>query len=131
MGAHSSVRFALEQPERVAGLVLITPAYDPARFGAAEDLAGWDALAQGLREAGVEGFLAAYDFTKGPPELRPTVETVLRQRLAAHEHPDAVADALEAVPRSRPFDSAAELAAIAGPVAIVASLHSPGPTDPP
>jgi pimeloyl-ACP methyl ester carboxylesterase len=130
MGAHSAVRFALDQPERVAGLVLITPAYDPAGFGAAEDLAGWDALARGLREGGVEGFLAAYDFTKVAPELRPTIETVLRQRLAAHEHPDAVADALEAVPRSRPFESAGELAAIGAPVAIVASRDGPDPGHP-
>ena len=35
---------------------------------------------------------------------RSTVETVLRQRLSAHEHPGAVADALEVVPRSRPFE---------------------------
>ncbi len=29
MGAHTIVRFALEHPERVAALGLITPAYDP------------------------------------------------------------------------------------------------------
>ena len=39
----------------------------------------------------------------------------MRQRLAAHEHPEAVADALEVVPRSRPFERIAELAAIAVP----------------
>src|SRR6478672_7678562 len=27
MGAHTAARFALDQPERVAGLVLVTPAY--------------------------------------------------------------------------------------------------------
>ena len=36
--------------------------------------------------------------------------TVLRQRLAAHEHPEAVADALEVVPRSRPFGDLDDLA---------------------
>ncbi len=30
MGAHTALRVALEHPDRVAGLVLITPAYDPA-----------------------------------------------------------------------------------------------------
>ena len=34
---------------------------------------------------------------------------MLRQRLAAHEHPDAVADALRAVPRSRAFEDWDEL----------------------
>src|SRR5436190_9000384 len=29
MGAHTSLRLALDQPERVAGLVVVTPAYDP------------------------------------------------------------------------------------------------------
>src|SRR4051794_3969966 len=29
MGAHTLVRFALERPERVAGLVIATPAFDP------------------------------------------------------------------------------------------------------
>ena len=29
MGAHTVLRFALDAPERVAGLVVITPAYDP------------------------------------------------------------------------------------------------------
>ena len=48
-----------------------------------------------------------------PTRWRETVETVLRQRLAAHEHPLAVADALEVVPRSRPFERLDELGAIA------------------
>ena len=29
MGAHTLLRFALEKPERVRGLVVITPAFDP------------------------------------------------------------------------------------------------------
>src|SRR3954454_16496264 len=31
MGAHTLLRFALDHPERVAGLVVITPAYEPDR----------------------------------------------------------------------------------------------------
>ena len=42
--------------------------------------------------------------------MRDTVLTVIRQRLSLHEHPEAVADALSAVPRSRPFGAVAELA---------------------
>lgn len=130
MGAHSAVRFALEQPARVAGLVLVTPAFDPAHSGSARELASWDALARGLREQGVEGFIAAYDFSAVAPALRPTVETVMRQRLGAHEHPAAVADALEAVPRSRPFEHPSELGGIAVPTTVVASRDGPDPGHP-
>ncbi len=65
MGAHTALRLALEQPERVAGLVLITPAYDPATHP--EGLARWDALSEGLRSGGVEGFVEAYG-DPGVPE---------------------------------------------------------------
>jgi hypothetical protein len=55
---------------------------------------------------------------------------VIRQRLELHEHPQAVADALEQVPRSRPFSSIAELAQIEVPVAIVASNDEADPEHP-
>jgi len=130
MGAHTAARFALEHPGRVAALALITPAYGPATFGREQDLAGWDALASGLRGGGVEGFIAAYDISAVPESMRATVETVLRQRLAAHEHPGAVADALEAVPRSRPFEALSDLTAIAAPTVIVASRDEADPGHP-
>ena len=44
-----------------------------------------------------------------PEQWKDTIDRVLRQRLAAHEHPEAVADALRAVPRSRPFEAWDEL----------------------
>ncbi len=111
MGAQTIIRFALDHPERVAALGLITPAYDPDTHmtGGEDEFAAWDALAQGLREGGVEGFLAAYDFTPVPDAWRATVEKVVHQRLSAHDHPDAVADALQVVPRSRPFERFEEL----------------------
>jgi pimeloyl-ACP methyl ester carboxylesterase len=132
MGAHTAVRFALAHPERVAALAIITPAFDvkPNPFARAAELEGWDALARGLREGGVEGFIAAYDLSKLPESMRPTVKTVLRQRLAAHEHPDAVADALEAVPRSRPFDSIEQLHEIKAPTTIVGSRDEADPGHP-
>src|SRR5712692_7954954 len=121
MGGQTAVRFALEHPERVAGLVIITPAYDPTEPATAAGLAHWDALAHGLRSGGVEGFVQAYDLAAVPESWRETVETVLRQRLAAHEHPLAVAAALEVVPRSRPFEEMDELSAIRAPTVVVAS----------
>jgi pimeloyl-ACP methyl ester carboxylesterase len=130
MGAHTAARFALERVERVAGLVLITPAYDPATFEGAAELDGWDALARGLREGGVEGFVDAYDLDELPESMRATIETVLRQRLGTHRFPLAVADALEAVPRSRPFAELADLERIAVPCAVVASRDEADPSHP-
>jgi pimeloyl-ACP methyl ester carboxylesterase len=130
MGAHTLLRVALERPERVGGLVVITPAYEP---GESEDpvrLARWDALADGLRTGGVDGFLAAYGEPQVPAAWRDTVITVIRQRLSLHEHPDAVADALSAVPRSRPFASLAELGRIGVPTAVVASADDADPEHP-
>ena len=130
MGAHTAVRYALEHPERVAALALITPAFDPALEVQERDLARWDALAQGLRDGGVEGFVRAYGLAAVPERWRATVEKVLRQRLSAHEHLAAVADALEVVPRSRPFEDWAQLAAIEVPVVVVASRDEADPGHP-
>jgi pimeloyl-ACP methyl ester carboxylesterase len=130
MGAHTAVRFALRNPERIAGLGLITPSFDPTSPIGSTALTGWDALAQGLREGGVEGFVKAYDFSSLPDQWRGTVEQVVRQRLAAHEHPGAVADALEVVPRSRPFEDVAELAGIETPTIVVASRDEADPGHP-
>jgi pimeloyl-ACP methyl ester carboxylesterase len=130
MGGHTALWLALHEPERVAGLVVITPAYDPATDDDPARLARWDALAEGLRTGGVEGFLEAYGEPRVPPAWRETVLKVIRQRLQLHEHPEAVADALEAVPRSRPFASVEELSAIAVPVAVVASDDEADPGHP-
>ncbi len=130
MGAHTLLRFALAQPRRVAGMVVITPSYggeeldDPAR------LERWDALAEGLRHGGVEGFLEAYGAPQVTPAFRESVVRAIRQRLALHQHPEAVADALMAVPRSVPFGPISELRAIAVPVAVVASSDEADPGHP-
>ena len=130
MGAHTAVRFALDHPERVAALALITPAFDPDSSATGEELAHWDALADGLRNGGVEGFIRAYDLDAVPERWRATLETVLRQRLALHEHPEAVADALEAVPRSRPFETIAQLGDIRVPSTVIASRDEADPGHP-
>jgi pimeloyl-ACP methyl ester carboxylesterase len=129
MGAHTLVRFALEHPSRVSALVVVTPAYDPDRFPET-DFARWDRLAEGLRRGGVEGFVDAYGDPPVPESFKETVRKVLHQRLSAHEHPDAVADALQQVPRSRPFDAWSDLAAIGVPVTVVASRDEADPEHP-
>jgi len=130
MGAHTILRLALEQPERAAALVVITPAYDPDEFGDSDSLARWDALSEGLRTGGVEGFVEAYGDPGVPEQWRETVFRVIRQRLAAHEHPEALADALRATPRSRPFPSVESLVAIEVPTVVVADRDEADPGHP-
>jgi pimeloyl-ACP methyl ester carboxylesterase len=130
MGAHTAVRLALERPERVAALGLITPSFDPDEPRTPDAFARWDALAQGLRRDGVEGFVRAYDLDTVPPAWRETVERALRQRLSEHEHPEAVADALEATPRSLPFEDMRELARLEVPTLVVASRDEADPGHP-
>ena len=131
MGAHTLVRFALDHGDRVAGIVVVTPAFDPTDTQDEERrLARWDALADGLREGGVEGFVEAYGTPKSPERWHETIFKVLRQRLSAHEHPEALADALRAVPRSRPFEDWSELAELAIPAIVVASRDEADPEHP-
>jgi pimeloyl-ACP methyl ester carboxylesterase len=129
MGAHTLAHFARTHPERVAGLAIITPAFDPEedqenRFDR------WDRLANGLREGGVEGFVSAYDLSSVPEQWRDTINRVLHQRLGAHDHPDALADAIEQVPRSRPFERWEDLQAIAAPTTVIASRDEADPEHP-
>jgi pimeloyl-ACP methyl ester carboxylesterase len=126
MGAHTALRLALDRPERVAGLVVITPAAHP------DDPPGlerWDALAAGLRDGGIDGFVAAYDLAAVPEAWRGTVERVVRQRLGQHDDLGAIADALEQVPRSTPF-ALGELAAIRAPTVVVADRDEADPGHP-
>jgi pimeloyl-ACP methyl ester carboxylesterase len=126
MGAHTLVNFALSRPERVAGLVIITPAYE----GRLTGLERWDRLADGLRRGGVDGFLDAYDLAAVDENLRGTVERVIRQRMARHRDLDALAQALQEIPRSRPFGTVSELSAITVPTAVIASADGPDPEHP-
>jgi len=128
MGAHTAVHFALRHPERVAALVLVTPGFDPA--SAEARLPYWDRLSRALRDGGIDGFLAAHDLEALPVGWRETVRTVIAQRLAQHANLDAVADALAAVPRSRPFENYGELGAIRVPVVVVGSSDEADPDHP-
>jgi pimeloyl-ACP methyl ester carboxylesterase len=130
MGAHTLLWMALHRPERVGGLVVITPAYDPATHDGEGRFERWDALADGLERDGIEGFITASGDSDLPESWQETVAKVTRQRLSQHEHLDAVADALRAVPRSRPFEAIDELAAITTPVVVVASADEPDPGHP-
>jgi pimeloyl-ACP methyl ester carboxylesterase len=130
MGAHTLLALALRAPERCAGLVVITPSYDGLNVDDEVRMARWDTLAEGLRSGGVDGFLEAYGRPSVTPDFEPTVLKVIRQRLSHHVHPEAVADALQVVPRSRPFPSVSQLAQITVPVTVVASGDEADPEHP-
>lgn len=129
MGAHTAIAFALRRPERLAGLVAIGPAFDGTI--AAESLAYWDGLSEALREGGVDGFVAYIDRFQGiDPAWRDSVLRFTRERMLRHRHLDAVAAALRAVPRSRPFEGLESLESIDVPTLVVASHDAADPGHP-
>lgn len=129
MGGHTAVAFALEHAERLAGLVLIGPAYRGVPPGE-EVLRDWEELAEGLERGGVEGFLRAYESHGLDPEWRDTLVRITRERLAIHRHPEAVAQAMREVPRSEPFEGMGELEFLEVPTLIVASHDEADPGHP-
>lgn len=129
MGAHTAVAYALRHPGRLAGLVVIGPVYS----GEIRDeaLTFWDGLAAALEEGGVDGFVEYIDREQGiDPSWRDTVLRFTRERISLHRHPAALAEALRQVPRSRPFGTLAELAAIEVPALVVASHDDADPGHP-
>jgi pimeloyl-ACP methyl ester carboxylesterase len=129
MGAHTIIRFALEHPSRVAAAAIITPAWEPGGLSE-ERIAHYDRLSEGLRTGGADGFVAAYGEPPVPDKWRETVKKVLHQRLSAHDHPEAVADALRVVPRSAPFTSWGHLEELDMPALVVASRDEADPEHP-
>ncbi|HVD39176.1 MAG TPA: alpha/beta hydrolase [Solirubrobacterales bacterium] len=129
MGAHTAVAYALRHPERLAGLALIGPVYTGKIERAS--LAYWDGLAAALEAGGVDGFVAYIDAEQGiDPRWRDSVLRFTRERLLQQRHPEALAEALREVPRSRPFDSMEELRALEVPALVVASNDDADPGHP-
>ena len=129
MGAATALAFCLDHPERVAALVLITPAHEGRRREDSAELERWARLAEGLRRDGPDGFLRAYD-PAVDERWRETVMTFTRQRLEAHRHPAAVADAMDVVPRSAAFEGLDALERIEAPALVVASRDDADPGHP-
>lgn len=128
MGAHTLAGFALAAPERVAGIVAIGPA-DSGLPAGEDELATWDRLADGLSEGGVDGFVTAYDCGLDPG-WRDVLLRIARERLSVHRHPEAVAQALREVPRSRPFGELSELEFLDLPALVIASHDEADPGHP-
>ena len=129
MGAHTAVAYALRHPERLSGLVVIGPTYTGEIT--AETLAYWDGLADALEGGGVDGFVDYVDQRQETdPAWRDSVLRFTRERMLRHRHPEALVDALHAVPRSRPFEAMAELESLDLPALIVASDDAADPGHP-
>lgn len=129
MGAHTVVGFALENPGRVTGLVVIGPAYD-GEIGDSS-LRYWDGLAAALEQDGIDGFLTYIDRVQGiDPRWRDSVLRFTRERMERHRHPGALVAALRQVPRSRPFESIARLEELEVPTLIIASHDAADPGHP-
>ena len=130
MGAATTLAYALAHPDRVAALVQITPAHLGLPQTDPDELTRWDALAAGLERDGVDGFLRAYGEPPVEPRFRGLIVEAIRQRVARHRHPQAVADALRVVPRSTAFDGVVALEQLSVPTLIVASRDELDPEHP-
>jgi 3-oxoadipate enol-lactonase len=129
MGAHTAVAYALRHPQRLAGVVVIGPVYAGEIPESA--LPFWDGLAEALAAGGVDGFVDYIDREQGiDPAWRDSVLRFTRERMLLHRHPDALAEALRQVPRSRPFGALAELEALELPALVVASRDEADPGHP-
>jgi pimeloyl-ACP methyl ester carboxylesterase len=129
MGAHTAIAYALRNPRRLSGLVVIGPAYDGTI--SAESLTYWNGLADALQESGIEGFVAYIDRVQGiDPAWRDSVLRFTRERMLRHRHLDAIVAALREVPRSRPFEGLESLAPIDVPALVVASHDAADPGHP-
>jgi pimeloyl-ACP methyl ester carboxylesterase len=129
MGAHTAVSYALRHPDRLAGLVVVGPVYTGEIE--ASSLAYWDGLAAALESGGVDGFVAYIGENQGiDPRWRDSVLRFTRERMLLQRHPQALVEALREVPRSRPFESLQQLAALEVPALVVASNDDADPGHP-
>jgi pimeloyl-ACP methyl ester carboxylesterase len=128
MGCHTALRVALDHPDRVAGIVAITPGFDPDRTPSAQDLREADRTAELLRRDGIEGFVQALDEISDPLGIIAPEE--MRSRMSRHRDLGVLADAVQQVVRSRPFESLDELAAIGVPALVVGSRDAFDPRHP-
>jgi 3-oxoadipate enol-lactonase len=128
MGSHTAIAYALARADRLAGMVVICPAY----MGRIDEeaLEDWDRLADGLEGGGVDGFIAAYESRGLDPAWRDTALRFTRRRMLEHRHLDAIARALREVPRSAPFETLSELEFCDLPTLVVATHDKADPGHP-
>jgi pimeloyl-ACP methyl ester carboxylesterase len=130
MGAHTAVAYALRNPQRLVGLVVIGPVYGGGEI-AAESLVYWNGLAAALEEDGVDGFVDYIDrHQEIDPAWRQSVLRFTRERMLRHRHPEALVEALRQVSAARPFAEIEELERLEVPALVVASHDDADPGHP-
>lgn len=132
-GSQIAAAYALAHPERLAGLIVIGPVY----AGPIEDgeivrsvQAQWDERADGLEQGGVDGFCAVIERQGLDPDWREAILRFTRERMLLHRHPEAVAQAMREVTRTKPFESMDELESLDLPALVVASHDVADPGHP-
>jgi pimeloyl-ACP methyl ester carboxylesterase len=129
MGAHTAVAYALAQPERLSGLVVIGPTFTGELR--TESLAYWEGLASALEAGGIDGFV---ERLMAESEIgaawRDSVARITGERMGLHRDLGAIARALRETPASKPFGALEELAALDVPALIVASGDEADPGHP-
>lgn len=126
MGCHTVARRAIENPEGVEALILIGPVFT----GDADDDGRWDRRADALEQGGPEAFADVIAENSPTEEIRKATHRLARDRARLHRHPEAVAEALRQVPRSKPFGTIEDLAGIDLPVLVVGSHDEMDPGHP-
>ncbi|MBN8869512.1 MAG: alpha/beta fold hydrolase [Solirubrobacterales bacterium] len=126
MGCHTVARRTLLDPGGVKALVLIGPVFT----GDADEDARWDRRAEALEQGGPEAFAEVVAENSPNQEVHDTVYRLARDRARLHRHPEAVAEALREIPRSKPFESLDELSRLDLPVLVVASHDEADPGHP-
>ncbi len=121
MGAATALALALEEPDRVAALVQITPAYGGSPRRDPADLEHWDALADALSDEDIDTFLERSGVNAVPERFREMALLAVRQRLEGHRDLRAVSDAVKVVARSHAFSGLDALNDLDLPVLVVGS----------
>lgn len=117
MGCHTVARRAILDPGGIRALILIGPVFT----GEADDDARWDRRAEALERGGPEGFAEVVAEGSAGDDVHERTYRLARDRARLHRHPEAVAEALREVPRSKPFAGLDELSGIDLPTLVVGS----------
>lgn len=127
MGAATAMALALAEPQRVAALVQVTPAFD----GTARANPGdWPQLADDLAAGNLDAFVEHVGVGRLPERFREPATLAVRQRVERHGDLRAVADAVRVVPYSEAFAGLDGLNELDVPTLVVGSRDDADPEHP-
>ena len=130
MGAHTLMQFALAHPERVAGLVIMTPAYDPETATPADGALG-PARRRPAQTAASRASSRPTARPNVPEKWLETIDRVLHQRLVRPRAPRRAGRRAAGRPALAPVRGlGATCSAIDAPTVIVASRDEVDPEHP-